>query len=88
MVESDPFLKRKKRASKSSGSEGDICSPDDKKVRVSNCDTTFSASDISEASFDEIGQVYTALKTSEKIAKQLRQILNRLYGMEKKLQNM
>ena len=57
-------------------------------MHLSECDATISDSDISEASFDETDQVYTALKMPEKIAKQLKQVLNRLDSMEKKLQNM
>lgn len=71
MAKSDPYLKRKKRASKSSGLESDICSPHNKKVHASNCDTMLSESDISEASFNATDQVNPSLKMSDKDAKQL-----------------
>ena len=78
MAKSCTVAKRKTRASGSTGSESDICSPEGKKI----CNNSISGSDSIHTSFDE---VVKALTMDEKIAAQLQTILDRLESAETKL---
>ena len=82
---------KRTRTSKSSNSDSETNSPDDKRIFISSFSTTLFKNDISSNGRpldDSDDQVLEALTMTEKIGQQLQQILDRLERMETKLQTM
>lgn len=89
MAEKSTITLKRTRVSTSSSSDSETRSPDGKRIYISSFNTTLTENDASGGSLDDSGdQVLKALTMTNKIGKQLQQILDRLESMETKLQTM
>ena len=86
MADKSTITLKRTRVSSSSSSDSETRSPDGKKIYISSFNTTLSENDTNGGSLDDSGyQVLKAFTMTNKVGKQLQQILDRLESMETKL---